>query len=1031
MLRTSPIWKSASSSWIQTLRLPKSNFPARPDLGLRPQLLQSCTDHLYAWQSSARPAENTFTLHDGPPYANGGLHVGHALNKILKDIFNRFQLSQGRRIRYQPGWDCHGLPIELKVLQKYGQPFNGSTLEPTSIRNAARALAAETIEAQRDEFRSWAVMGEWEQPYTTMDEEYELKQLLVFRDMVSKGLICRQRKPVYWSPSSKTALAEAELEYNESYVSQAGYVKFRVTHLPASLHSLDRRMPVYALTWTTTPWTLPANKAIAVHPDLDYSIIAHNREYLIVGADRITDVAAVLRIKSENFTIPTLTIKGREIADRTMYINGFQGSHAVPQPILAADHVSSDTGTGLVHAAPGHGHDDYTLCAQHDIDAFSPIDDEGRFTADAMPDEPEALQGKFALMSGSNCVLDLMKSGKSILGSPLLVHRHEYTHKYPIDWRTKLPVIIRATAQWFANINDIKQRALQAIEDVEFIPAAGKSRLRNFVHGRGEWCISRQRSWGLPIPVLYYEVDGSVQSMMTPESISHIIQVMSERGSDAWWIDDEDDPQWIAPHLPLHKYIRGKDTMDVWFDSGTSWTQLNQATNQNGYLVDVYLEGSDQHRGWFQSSLLTYIASQVHTEATTDVAARAPFERLITHGFILDENGRKMSKSIGNVINPDQIVKGTLLPPVKLKGKMKRLSQQSEHPQHDALGVDALRLWVAKNDFRADVPIGAQVLRGVHSALHKYRVTLKWLLGVLSDYDSTQAAQAAQLSGSLDLSNRLALLHLTRVEQYVHAGFAAYEPYKAMRELERYVNVDLSSFYVETAKDAIYTSTANERLGALFVCNQLLQTMMVMLAAPTPLLVAEALHYASPAWYQLLETQNKHPFRRIWKPTTTYADRGSYELALHAQDQCVQAIRQAVNGAQEQLRSAKQIGSGLEASVAIRSSTMQADPMVKSFIEQATNNGELARALIVSEVQIDPGQGPEHGSGAQSIDCEVTIPDLSVRFILDVHRAEQLKCPRCWRFAINTKELVQPDYDEGRQTCSRCSEVLHQSRPPE
>lgn len=481
-------------------------------------------------------------------------------------------------------------------------------------------------------FREWGVMADWDKAWTTMDKSFEVKQLGVFQEMVKRGLISRRYKPVYWSPSSRTALAEAELEYKDDHMSTAAYVKFPLTSVP---EDLKRKLPengiLHAVIWTTTPWTLPANRAIGVHRDMEYSVVKKGSDLLLMSRQQ------TLLLVNATADIVVESILGGELKG-SQYVNVLRGKESVPQPIIHADFVSAESGSGLVHLAPGHGMEDYDVCSPLGIKPDAPVNNLGCFTSAALPDDPQVLEGKSVLDEGSSEVL-------KILGDKVLAV-YEHKHKYPYDWRTKLPVIVRATEQWFADVGSVKDQALSSLDEVRFIPESGRARLESFVEGRSEWCISRQRAWGVPIPAIYNE-DGV--AVLTDESVAHLISVVDERGIDAWWTDRADDPAWIVPGLE-GKYRRGKDTMDVWFDSGTSWTQSHQR-------ADVYLEGTDQHRGWFQSSLLTYVSA-----SGTD---GAPFKTCITHGFTLDQSGKKMSKSIGNTIAPSQIIDGSLLPSVE------------------------------------------------------------------------------------------------------------------------------------------------------------------------------------------------------------------------------------------------------------------------------------------------------------------------------------------------------------------------------
>ncbi|KAE8825007.1 hypothetical protein PTNB73_07105 [Pyrenophora teres f. teres] len=828
------------ASWSKTLRLPKSSFPPRPQASKTPEYLRRCTDELYAWQRSPdrinyngnqRHQKNgglgvsgknggseptsEFTLHDGPPYANGPLHVGHALNKITKDVICRFQVGQGKRVSYIPGWDCHGLPIEIKALQ--AQKKDAAQTDAVSVRRAARELATRTIKEQKKGFKEWAVMGDWDNAYQTMERGFEIRQLGVFKSMFEKGLVYRMFKPVYWSPSSRTALAEAELEYDEGFKSLAAFVRYPVRvgeGLRGKLGDVDGDVSV--IIWTTTPWTLPANKAIAVHRDMQYSLVKDaekGNELILIAASRVEEYEKILERKLE-VVVPD--VRGSDLVDQVQYENPFQKANGL-QPIIHADFVTDSSGTGLVHLAPGHGMDDYNVCMSLNVPAFAPIDDAGAFTKDAFPEHPELLEGL--------PVADIKKSGSNAVCKYLeqldmLRAKHNYRHKYPIDWRTKEPVITRATEQWFANVEGIKAASMKAISNVNFLPDSGRCRLESFIQGRSQWCISRQRAWGVPIPALYkVEDDGALTATMDSDIITHIIDVIKHRGIDAWWTDPADDPAWTPPHLTgTGTYVRGKDTMDVWFDSGTSWSLLPRSQHPDKPLADVYLEGTDQHRGWFQSSLLTYIATQSYT--TTD-AVKAPYKTLITHGFTLDASGRKMSKSLGNVVSPAQIMSGELLPPVKRKkSKGQTTATDTTTQNYDTLGADALRLWAATSDYTRDVTIGQPMLLSINTSLHKYRVTFKWLLGIFSL--TTCPPPFSSFNNTLNphdmanlghLADRLALHRLAQVSHDVYAHYANYEFFKGVGAVNRYIGLDLSAGYFEMIKDRMYTGDKLEYIG--------------------------------------------------------------------------------------------------------------------------------------------------------------------------------------------------------------------------
>ncbi len=988
-----------SRSWSSTLRLPKSTFPARISQAEQARYLEACTDNLYAWQRRERPANNTFVLHDGPPYANGSLHIGHALNKILKDMVCRFQLGQGKRIDYVPGWDCHGLPIELRALQqqrKAGKAGEDRQMGSVEVRRAAQELASKAIEEQRIAFQGWGIMADWENAWWTMDKGFEMKQLSIFKEMVDQGLIYRRYKPVYWSPSSRTALAEAELEYKEDHESLVAYVKFPITKLPPSLINKPGVDPknLGAIIWTTTPWTLPANRVIAVHAELEYCIVQTSKYgQLVVAASRLSKMPAIL---GDEPVVIVENIRGSEL-NGSLYHNIFQGEGASPQPILHADFVSADAGSGLVHCAPGHGMEDYELCLQHGIEAAAPVDDRGLFTKEAMPRSPQLLQDKSVLTDGTDAVL------AHLAGLGHVIASYRYKHKYPYDWRSKLPVIIRATEQWFADVRNIREAALLSLDDVTFIPEGGRIRLESFVKGRTEWCISRQRAWGVPIPALYHSQTGD--AVLTKDSVSHIMEVIARRGTEAWWTDDENDPAWTPPGLLEESgstmYRRGKDTMDVWFDSGTSWTQMQQRISQKGQpLADIYLEGTDQHRGWFQSSLLTYIAHQNKPAGQ----AIAPFKTLITHGFTLDQHGRKMSKSLGNVISPDEIMNGTLLPPLK---KKKGTSEGfRDVPAHDAMGPDALRLWVAGSDYTKDIIIGQPVLKAVHSSLQKYRVTMKLLLGALEDFDPSSALSYDDLT-KLD---KIALLQLSDITSTTLEALKNYDFSKAVIAINKWINSELSAFYIESVKDRLYAGHPKGpgRRSVQTVLHHIYNHLQAMLAPLTPLLIEESWNYTP----QLVRNANGHPLKRAF-PTipAEWQQKG-----LAASVSCLMAANTAVKAAQEIARGEKKMGSSLQCSVLLAFDNVEDNPAMQVFHNY---KDELDSLFVVSSVYI-----------AVSSDAPLDVTTAEWRYVTRftcsegqmatayVYAPVNEKCDRCWRYLAPTKAT------EDDSLCERCEDVV-------
>lgn len=854
------------------------------------------------------------------------------------------------------------------------------------------------------------------------------------------GLIYRQNKPVYWSPSSGTALAEAELEYDENHVSNSAFIKFPILavrskelqkKIDAAIGNCTSRLSV--VIWTTTPWTLPANQAVAVHSDLEYCIVQvgsqgsvnpentalNADDLLIVGKSRISH----LEKHFGTTLVPVLdSFMGSELAGNVVYQNPVLGNSLEdPSPIIAAEFVTEDSGTGLVHLAPGHGLDDYNACLKHGLVPHAPVDDNGLFTADALPSNPEFLEGKPVQTEGAKDILRFLQGATDLQTDNYVLATYKLTHKYPIDWRTKQPVIIRATEQWFANVDDIKTPTLSALKDVEFVPKRGRARLESFVTGRSQWCISRQRAWGVPIPALYRTEPASEElvnrgvkrvlkeAVMTSASIDHIMKVIQERGIDSWWSDPEDDPTWVLPGLE-GSYVRGRDTMDVWFDSGTSWTLLQE--RESHPVADVYLEGSDQHRGWFQSSLLTHIACG-HT--------KAPFKNLITHGFTLDEAGRKMSKSLGNTISPNQIIEGTLLPPLKLKKNKKKQNNtvvaqiDPNKPIYDAMGPDALRLWVASSDCTTDVVIGQTVLQSIHTALQKYRVTFKWLLGVLEDFEPSKTNQEpSQL-----LADNIALHQLSQTSQLVHGHYSNFSPYQAVGVLNRYVNANLSSFYFETLKDRLYTGDELDRHTAQAVAHKIFDELCLMLAPVTPVLIEEVWSFA-PKWMQ--ETQ-EHPAKRIWAPFQPPTESVEKQQGLEVKIDALMKVFDKVKIAQEKAREKKLIGSGLECDVILYvPQTVPSQALAELW--NGDMESELSNLFVVSGCRVRglssyeslTSTEPETKENwAYEESWEVVVDGLVLEGKVVVKAAEGGKCARCWRYLA----------EENEELCGRCECVVH------
>ncbi|TKX21109.1 isoleucine--tRNA ligase-like protein 1 [Elsinoe australis] len=1062
---------SGDVNWSATLNLPKTTFPPRATVEDFQTYRKRCSQELYAWQKENRPgsddngSDNTFVLHDGPPYANGAVHVGHAVNKVLKDLIVRTNLSRGKQVHYRPGWDCHGLPIELKALRASGdvglqgksqqnnlaggEAKTSSALpkvDPLSIRAQARQLAQDTVKEQSESFQSWGIMGDWDTPYLTMNKEFEIRQLGVFKEMVAKGLIYRQNKPVHWSPSSRTALAEAELEYDDNHKVTTAYIKFPITKLPPILAQNGYVDPnrLTALIWTTTPWTLPANTAIGVRSDIIYTLIELPDEgQLLVAKDRLEALKAHFNDVPAEIIIDK--IPGSALVDgSTEYVNVLSGKTS---KIIDVDFVTSTSGTGLVHLASGHGMDDYlALKAQGFNDVFAPVDDEGKFTAEALPSDPRQLQGLYVESKGAKAVLEILRNRPETLpikthdGLSLVLATENLTHKNPIDWRTKQPVITRATDQWFANVGSVQDSAIQSLEAVEFIPETGKNRLQSFLRGRSQWCISRQRSWGVPIPALYKKDTG--EAVMTVESIEHIISIIEQRGTDAWWSDAADDSAWISSSLPPGEYVRGMDTMDVWFDSGTSWTSVDP--RQGKPIADVYVEGTDQHRGWFQSSVLTHVSSGSGSQAPA-----APFGHLITHGFTLDSQGYKMSKSLGNVVTPDEILRGVLKTPTKSSKSSKSksapivLAPQTNRPS--TLGPDALRLWVASSDYTKDITISQPSLLAIHQSLSKYRTTFKFLLGVTSDYPSPYPDE--NLLNDLTFADQSLLHTLSKTSSHIHRLQNAYDFSRSLQSLNAFINNDLSASYLEIAKDRLYAADPETRLHTQTILLIVLDELLLMLAPITPLLVEEVWHH-SPAERR---DNAPHPLHRIYDGPFRAQDETDEEsvVALEKAVRQMRRVGDAVKGAQEEARRMGKLGSGLACQVEVLV-PQDADEEFKALVSNLEAEGELEEVLVVSGAEVLPREEElrrrlrEEEEGDETLgevargmrewrenvaweverefSCGVEVEEDGVKGLVKIIPSVGGKCERCWKY--NVLDVVEEDGEEQIPICDRCQEVL-------
>ncbi|MCU0535072.1 MAG: isoleucine--tRNA ligase [Hydrococcus sp. Prado102] len=961
-----------AKSYKDTVNLPKTRFDMRANAKVREPELQKfwAENQIYENLSQNNPKE-IFILHDGPPYANGTLHMGHALNKILKDIINKYKLLRGYKVRYVPGWDCHGLPIELKVIQNM-KSQEREQLTPLTLRHKARDFALAAQKEQCEGFKRYGVWGDWEHPYLTMTPEYEAAQIGVFGQMALKGYIYRGLKPVYWSPSSQTALAEAELEYPEGHTSRSIYVAFEVTKAgEAAKDALAPFMDNLGVAiWTTTPWTLPGNLAVALNPDLTYAVVETDGsvgryKYLIVAKDLVEKLSETFGV---NLTIKT-TITGKNL-EHTAYRHPLY--ERISEIVIGGDYVTTESGTGLVHTAPGHGQEDYMVGQRYGLPILSPVDDKGNLTQEA---------GQFA---GLNVLKDANEAIiKELQEKSALLKEEAYVHKYPYDWRTKKPTIFRATEQWFASVEGFRDNALKAIASVKWVPPQGENRITPMVADRSDWCISRQRSWGVPIPVFYDEETN--EPLLNEETINYVQAIFAEKGSDAWW---ELSVEELLPETYRNKgrkYRKGMDTMDVWFDSGSSWAAVAKQREELKYPADIYLEGSDQHRGWFQSSLLTSVATN----------GIAPYKTILTHGFILDEKGRPMSKSLGNGIDPLVVIEGGQIELIE-NGKKNKVKV-------DPYGADILRLWVSSVDYSSDVPFGPNILKQLNDVRGKIRNTTRFLLGNLHDFDPAKDAIPYEQLPELD---RYMLHRITEVFAEVTEAFENFQFFRFFQTVQNFCVVDLSNFYLDIAKDRLYISDLNS------VRRRSCQTVLAVALESLAKAIAPVLcHLAEDIWQFLpYKTPYKSVFESGWvemKPEWKKTELVTFWTQ-------VRQIRTEVNKVMEQARTDKAIGASLDAKVLLYVSDESLRKRLESLNPSDSLSGnrvdELRYFFLASQVELV--------KSAEAI-TQANYKSESAIASIGIVKAEGQKCDRCWNYSTHVGE-----FPEDPTICERCNAAL-------
>ena len=893
----------------ETLNLPKTHFPMKANLAKRePEQLKKWEDKkLYDKILSISKTRDKYILHDGPPYANGHIHIGTALNKILKDFIIKSKFMAGYNSVYIPGWDCHGLPIEHQVDKELGD--KKKDLSKAEIREKCRAFAKKFVEIQKEEFKRLGVFGKWEDPYLTMSFDYEATITREFGKFVANDMVYKGKKPIYWCASCKTALAEAEVEYMD-HVTPSIYVKFPAISDFGEIFPSLKGKKIFVVIWTTTPWTIPANLAIALHPDYDYVAIEINDEVYIT-AEYLAPVV-MQKVGKKDYKIIE-KFPGKKL-------EGLKCSHPFinrESVIVMADYVTLDTGTGCVHTAPGHGQEDYETALKYGLDIYTPVDDDGRFTNDV-----PFFAGQFVFDANEAVNKKLKEVGA-------LLAEEEFTHSYPHCWRCKNPIIFRATEQWFISMDKkgLRKKALKIIDkDVKWIPKWGKDRIYSMISNRPDWCISRQRSWGVPITIFYCKQCGT--KLKDQKVIEYVADIFEKEGADAWFKRDAKDlvPKGIkCLNCGAEDFIKEFDILDVWFDSGVSYAAVCEKREELKSPADLYLEGSDQHRGWFHSSLLASVGTR----------GKAPYHAVLTHGFVVDGEGRKMSKSMNNVIAPNEII--------------------------DKFGAEILRLWVASEDYRNDIKISNEILSRLTEAYRKIRNTSRYILGNLHDFNWESDHIPYEEMEEID---RWILNRFHRMIDKVLKAYENFEFYTIYHSLYNFCNVDLSAFYLDILKDRIYTVKPSSfvRRSAQTALFEIIYG-MAKLMAPIFVFTAEEI------WENITFKDKEESVHLASFPVS---DSKKIDDNLENRWEKIIEIRDIVDIELEKARKDKKIGLSLDARVEL----YLPDKLYETFKDMEK---DFKHIFIVSQVELKKG-------------------DKKGEIIAKVDKAQGEKCPRCWNY---------------------------------
>jgi len=924
----------------KTLNLPRTDFPMKANLPTRePEILKRWEEmDIYHKTLEKNKGKEKYILHDGPPYANGDIHIGTAMNKVLKDIIVKYKTMRGYDAPYVPGWDTHGLPIEQQAIKTLG--IKRHEVSPTEFRKVCRDFAFSQIEKQKAQFKRLGVRGDWDNPYLTLNPEYEAKQIEVFGEMAKKGYIYKGLKPVYWCPSCETALAEAEIEYFDE-TSDSIYVKFRVKDDLGKFKGIVENLNnVYFVIWTTTTWTIPANLAIALNPEFDYALAKFGDEVYIMAKDMLDTVKKEANLSDYEIVA---VFKGKDL-------EGMKATHPLydrDSLIILGEHVTLEAGTGCVHTAPGHGEEDFLVGQEYGLEVLNPIDDKGYFT-----DKAPGYAGLYYEEANKVIKEDLKKANA-------LVAETRITHSYPHCWRCKSPIIFRATEQWFASVEGFREEALKAIKEVNWYPSWGEERITNMVRDRRDWCISRQRVWGVPIPIFYCEKCG--KPLINDDTINAVKKIFRQKGSDAWFEMSAEEilPKGITCECGSTKFRKETDIMDVWFDSGSSHAAVLQTHPDLKWPAELYLEGSDQHRGWFQSSLLTSVATR----------GKAPYRNVLTHGFVVDGEGRKMSKSLGNGIDPADVIK--------------------------EYGADILRLWTVSADFTSDMRISQEILKQMTEAYRKIRNTSKFLLSNLYDFDPDKDMLPYEELLEID---KWALFRLNRVVEELTEAFDKYEYYDFLHLVHTFCVVDMSSLYLDILKDRLYTypATSKERRAA--------QTTLYIILDTLVRLIAPVLTFTSEEIWSYMKHDSQNNFESVQLADWPQVQEKYNNPYIIEKWEKLFDIRKDISKALEIARTDKKIGHSLEAQVDIYPSQELYD-FFKGF-------NDLEYVFIVSKVVLHQPEEPAPQNAYESDDYNLKIV---------VTHAPGEKCERCWMYSETVGTIK-----EHPTICARCASHIEQ-----